>query len=207
MAFVLIGAGFLSCLKCFIPFNVGLTYLFRNGFYLRSPESWELSIQCSRPGLSAGIFEELARYAGYRWWAKDARSWSKGLLYGSGHGGMEAILVGRLFLYTFFQLFALHGQDLSTIIPEDQLEVVQAQVAAYWSVAWYDSFLSSLERMLALPVQIGLSIIVLQVFTRKRAYWLLIAIFWHAFIDAAAVFAAGTWGVYITGYDCFVCHY
>jgi uncharacterized membrane protein YhfC len=97
-----------------------------------------------------------------------------------------------------FPIICLRGQDLSGIIPEDQLDIAQAQVAAYWSVAWYDSFLSTLERFLTIPIQICLSIVVLQVFTRGRAYWLLIAILWHAFTDALAVFAAGTWGVYVT---------
>ena len=35
-------------------------------------------------GLSAGVFEETARYLTYRFWAKDSRSWSRGLMLGSG---------------------------------------------------------------------------------------------------------------------------
>jgi uncharacterized membrane protein YhfC len=181
-----------------IPFNIGLTYLFRNGFLPSPPESWQPIFNAVLLGLSAGVFEETARYAGYRWWAKDARSWSKGLLYGAGHGGMEAILVGSLVLMTFFQLVALRGQDLSTMIPDDQLNAVQVQVAAYWSAAWYDSLLSTLERALTLPVQLCFSIIVLQAFTRRRAYWLVMAILWHAVIDALAVYSARAWGVYVS---------
>jgi len=180
-----------------IPFNIGLTYLFRIGFIPSPPESWQPIFNAVVLGLSAGIFEEIARYAGYRWWAKEARSWSKGLLYGAGHGGIEAILVGVLVMYTFLQMYTLRGLDLAAVVPADQLEVASAQVSAYWSSAWYDSFLSTLERLLAIPVQIGLSIIVLQVFTRRQAYWLLIAILWHALVDAVAVYAAGAWGVYV----------
>jgi uncharacterized membrane protein YhfC len=192
------GAIFIISQILHIPFNIGLTYLFRLGFLPSPPESWQLIFNAIILGLSAGLFEEIARYAGYRWWAKEARSWSKGLLYGAGHGGIEAILIGGLVLYTFFQLYALRGLDLTTIIPAEQLETVQSQVAAYWSAAWYDSFLSTLERFLTIPIQICFSILVLQVFTRGRAYWLLIAILWHATIDALAVFAAATWGTYIT---------
>jgi uncharacterized membrane protein YhfC len=192
------GAIFIISQILHIPFNIGLTYLFRLGFLPSPPESWQLIFNAIILGLSAGLFEEIARYAGYRWWAKEARSWSKGLLYGAGHGGIEAILIGGLVLYTFFQLFALRGLDLTTIIPAEQLESVQSQVAAYWSAAWYDSFRSTLERFLTIPIQICFSIMVLQVFTRGRAYWLLIAIVWHAIIDALAVFAAATWGTYIT---------
>ena len=180
-----------------IPFNIGLTYLFRIGFIPSPPESWQPIFNAVVLGLSAGIFEEIARYAGYRWWAKEARSWSKGLLYGAGHGGIEAILVGVLVMYTFLQMHTLQGLDLAAVVPADQLEVVSAEVSAYWSSAWYDSFLSTLERLLTIPVQIGLSIIVLQVFTRRQVYWLLIAILWHALIDAVAVYASGAWGVYV----------
>ena len=180
-----------------IPFNIGLTYLFRIGFIPSPPESWQPIFNAVVLGLSAGIFEEIARYAGYRWWAKEARSWSKGLLYGAGHGGIEAILVGVLVMYTFLQMYTLRGLDLAAVVPADQLEGASAQVSAYWSSAWYDSFLSTLERLLTIPVQIGLSIIVLQVFTRRQAYWLLIAILWHALVDAVAVYAAGAWGVYV----------
>jgi uncharacterized membrane protein YhfC len=47
-------------------------------------------------GLSAGFFEESARYVVYRWWARDARTWSQGLMLGAGHGGIESILLGFL---------------------------------------------------------------------------------------------------------------
>lgn len=180
-----------------IPFNLGLTYLFRMGLLPSPPASFQPIFNAIVLGLSAGIFEEIARYAGYRWWAKDARSWSKGLLYGAGHGGIEAILVAALVIYTFLQMYALQGQDLTTIVPAEHVELALAQINAYWSSTWYDSLLSTLERLLTIPVQICLSIIVLQVFTRKRIYWLLMAILWHATVDAVAVYTAGAWGVYL----------
>jgi uncharacterized membrane protein YhfC len=65
-------------------------------------------------GLSAGLFEEFARYGMYRWWAKEARSWGRGLLAGAGHGGVEAIILGVLVLYGFMQLLALRNVDLAT---------------------------------------------------------------------------------------------
>lgn len=149
-------------------------------------------------GLSAGLFEGLARYAMYRWWARDARSFGKGLLAGAGHGGMEAILLGVLALYAFIQLFSLQGVDLSTIVPSAQLSLAQQQVASYWSANWFDSLLGSLERLFAIPVQISASLLVLQVFTRNRSYWLALAILWHAFVDASLVFAAPTLGAHLT---------
>ena len=63
-------------------------------------------------GLSAGTFEGIARYLVLRFWAKDARTWGKGLMVGTGHGGIEAILLGVLGLINFAILFI---QGITTI--------------------------------------------------------------------------------------------
>lgn len=149
-------------------------------------------------GLSAGLFEEGARYLMYRFWTKNARTWKEGLLLGAGHGGMEAILLGALVLLTFIQMYAMRGSDLSMMVPAEQLELAQQQIDAYWSVTWYDSLLGALERAFALPCQIAFSALVLQVFVRKQFRWLFFAIGWHTLVDAVAVFAVGQWGYYIT---------
>lgn len=149
-------------------------------------------------GLSAGLFEELARYAMYRWWVKEARSWGRGLLAGAGHGGMEAIILGILVLYGFMQLLAIRNIDLATVVPVDQLELAKVQVAAYWSADWYDSLLGALERAFTIPFHIAASVLVLQVFTRRQIRWLWLAVGWHALVDAGAVAAISYLGPYLT---------
>lgn len=149
-------------------------------------------------GLSAGLFEEFARYAMYRWWAKEARSWGRGLLAGAGHGGMEAIILGVLVLLGFIQLLSIRNIDLATVVPIDQLELAKVQVAAYWSANWYDSLLGALERAFTIPFHIAASVLVLQVFTRKQMRWLWLAVGWHAVVDAGAVVAISTIGPYLT---------
>lgn len=64
--------------------------------------------------------EELIRYAMYRWWAKDVRSWAEGLLIGAGHGGIEVIFVGVVALWTVVQLVQLRHADLTTIFSADR---------------------------------------------------------------------------------------
>ncbi|MGA2504076.1 MAG: YhfC family glutamic-type intramembrane protease [Anaerolineales bacterium] len=134
-------------------------------------------------GLSAGLFEEFFRYGMYRWWAKDARSWHTGILTGAGHGGVEAIYFGGLALYTFFQLVAYRNIELSTVIPATQLQAAEAQVATYWSSAWYEAFLPSFERLSTIIIQISLAVLVLQTFTRKQWFWVWLAVSYHALID------------------------
>lgn len=162
------------------------------------PDPWPLLITALALGLSAGMFEELSRYVMYRWPAKDARSWGKGLLAGAGHGGMEAIILGALVLWGYLQLMAIRSTDLSTIVPVDQLELAKVQVAAYWSASWYDSLLGAVERLFTIIFHISASILVLQVFTRGQIRWLWLAVAWHALVDASAVVAVSFIGPYWT---------
>lgn len=181
-----------------IPFNAGVIILFQRGILPIPPINWQLPFNSVWLGLSAGLFEEITRFIVLRWWAKDARSWGKGLLFGAGHGGMEAIIVGVLLLVSYVFMVAYRGADLSKIVPPEQLALAQQQIEAYWSMRWYDSLISALERLFALPIQVALAVLVLQTFTRRQTRWLFLAIGWHALVDAVAVFAVQTWSVYIT---------
>jgi len=162
-----------------------------NSFQL--PKVLGLAVTALLLGLSAGLFEEFTRYGLYRWWVKDARSWAKGVLLGTGWGGIEAILVAGIILATFFQMIALQGVDLSSVVPAEQIELAQQQVESYWSIPWHLSLLGFVERAFTIPIQISLSVLVLQAFTRGQSRWLWFAIGWHTLIDSAAVFVLTMW--------------
>jgi uncharacterized membrane protein YhfC len=148
-------------------------------------------------GLSAGLFEEGARFLVYRFWIKDARSWKQGLIFGAGHGGAEAIILGALALYAFFQLSALRGVDLATVLPAEQVELGRAQVESYWAVPWHLALAGAVERVLALCVQTSLAVLVLQAFVRRNLVWLAGAMGWHTVVDALAVVGVVRgWSVY-----------
>lgn len=177
-----------------IPFNAGVNQLFIRGIIpMPSQNVLLFVVNPIFGGLSAGLFEELTRTAVYRWWAKDARSWRKGVLMGAGHEGGEAIAFGVIVLVTFVQMAALRNADLARMIAPAQLALVQQQVASYWATPLPMTLLGAVERLLTFPIQISLSVLVLQAFTRGRAYWVGIAILWHALIDAAAVYLSALW--------------
>ncbi|MBI3242288.1 MAG: YhfC family intramembrane metalloprotease, partial [Chloroflexi bacterium] len=75
-----------------IPLNYGLTWLFANHVLPGPPAEWQLLFNVTVLGLTAGLCEETARYAVYRWWIRSARTWREALMFGAGHGGIEAIL-------------------------------------------------------------------------------------------------------------------
>jgi uncharacterized membrane protein YhfC len=173
-----------------IPFNAlaGLV-LNRTGLTKMTPEA-QLIFNAVFLGLSAGLFEEFFRYGMFRWWAKEARSWRKGVLAGAGHGGAEAIILGAIVLYAFVQLVYLRNADISKVVPAGQLALTQQQVSAYWSMTWYASLLGALERLFTIPTQIALAVLVLQTFTRKQWFWVWLAVLYHAVLDGSSVVLA-----------------
>ncbi len=181
-----------------IPFNAGLNGLFRHDFLPIPPSEWLIAFNAVVAGLSAGLWEELSRYAMFRWWLKDARSWREGIFAGAGHGGAEAIILGILVLIAFFRLSVYRNVDLATIVPSAQLATAQAQIASYWSAPWYATLLGAVERFFTIPVQIAFSVIVLQTFTRKQWFWVWLAVLYHAFVDASVVFLLKPLGMYWT---------
>jgi uncharacterized membrane protein YhfC len=146
-------------------------------------------------GLSAGVFEECARYGMFRWWIKDNRTWRGAVLAGAGHGGIEAIILGVLVMLAFFNLMAYKNYDLSRLnLTLDQLATARQQIQSYWNAPWYATLLGAVERAFTIPFHIAASVIVLQVFTRRPGHeqpgWLALAIFYHALMDASIVFIA-----------------
>jgi uncharacterized membrane protein YhfC len=149
-------------------------------------------------GLSAGLFEETARVLGYRYLLAGKRSWGTGLMYGAGHGGMEAILLGLVAAYGLVQALVLRNADLATMLPAAQVATAKAQLAAYWAAPWTTSLLGAVERLFALTIQVSLAILVLQAFRRRNGWWVAAAIGWHTVIDAGAVAMLPTYGAFAT---------
>ena len=177
-----------------IPFNSGVNLLFTRGVIpIPSRPVLVYIINPIFGGLSAGLFEELTRAAVYKWWAKDARSWRKGVLMGAGHEGAEAIAFGLIALVAFFQMAALRNADLSKIVPANQLPLLTQQVTSYWSLPALTSLLGAVERLLTFPIQISLSVLVLQAFTRDQPAWVPLAILWHALVDGVVVYLSALW--------------
>jgi uncharacterized membrane protein YhfC len=140
-------------------------------------------------GLSAGLFEEITRWLGLRYWIKDARSWNSALMYGAGWGGIEAILLGLIVLWALVQALLYQQGLLQGLIPSEQLELVDAQFAAYWETPLFLNLLGAVERSFALILHLSLSVMVMRAFTHNNRLWLVAAIAWHAFVDAVAVIA------------------
>lgn len=140
-------------------------------------------------GLTAGLTEELARTVGYLI-VKKARRVEDGIFFGLGHGGIEAMVFGGVFLAASAGVlwFVQQGGSLPGASAEqlsalnEQLDLItQSPLLAVVSV---------IERALAMTLHVVLSVMVLQAFTRRQGLYVVAAILYHAVVDAAAVYAA-----------------
>lgn len=177
-----------------IPFNMGVTALFQKGVLSPPPAQWQLLFNAVFLGLSAGVWEELARYIGLRWWAKATPNWQNGILYGAGHGGIEAFILGIFTLVALFQAAALKEADLTQLMQPGQIALAQQQLALFWSTPLHLTVLGALERIFAVILHLSLSLLVMQALRQRRMYWVLLSIGWHALANALALIVMARWG-------------
>jgi uncharacterized membrane protein YhfC len=136
--------------------------------------------------LTAGLFEEIGRYVGYRWlMGREEKTWNKAVMYGLGHGGLESmLLVAGLTLVGLINLLLLPSMIGS--LPADQRALVEQQLAAVRGQPDWLPLVGAWERLWAIAFQVAMSVVVLQVF-RRGMVWLGLAILAHALLDFLAV--------------------
>lgn len=139
--------------------------------------------------LSAGVFEEIGRYLGYKFLVKDNKTWRVGLMYGAGHGGLESmLLVGGLALLGLINVIAISVTDFSQMnLPPEQLAQIEAARQQIAALDWWMPLLGAYERFVSLFFHIALSILVLQTFLRRSWLWLIGAILLHGIVNFGAV--------------------
>jgi uncharacterized membrane protein YhfC len=138
--------------------------------------------------LTAGLFEEVGRYVGYRWlMGKEEKTWNKAIMYGIGHGGIESILlVGGVNLLAVINVATVSAIGLSAL-PEASRATVQHQFATLAAQPGWLPLLGLWERLWTLPVHVALSVVVLQVFRRGGLRWLWLAVGAHALFDFVTI--------------------
>ena len=195
--FLMGGVTFVLSQLFHIPFNWVIQ---RAGLLPADLSSWaNLLLTALFLGLSAGVFEETARYLTYRYWAKDARSWSRGLMLGAGHGGTEAIIVGALAAVSFAGLvMTANNETIMSAIPAAEQAIITDSLGGLLATPWYGLLLGAAERVFAIAAHLALSIMVLQVFLRGSLRWLFLAIGYHALFNMIAVVAVTRAGPYAT---------
>lgn len=176
--FTALGAGalvfFVSQVVLRLPWQIPL------GRWVQGHPEWLIAFLLFS-SLTAGLFEETGRWAGYKYLLRSERSRRIAVMFGLGHGALEAILLAGLplagILVTW--VMAAHGM----LPPGPAVEAIREQTAVLdpWKVQ-----LAALERASAMAVHVGLALIVLQVWVRGGIRWLFLAILLHFTVNAIA---------------------
>lgn len=152
-------------------------------------------------GLAAGIFEEVGRFVGFKFLLKKSREWKDGIAYGIGHGGIESILIGVFLnlnniIYAKMINAGTFEKTLGQALSASKLEQIKSSLINTPPVLFAAS---GIERVLALTIQLGLSLLVLYAIKKRKYIFLLLAIVIHALIDSSAVFlqqkGVNTWAI------------
>ncbi|MGA9520035.1 MAG: YhfC family glutamic-type intramembrane protease [Myxococcaceae bacterium] len=147
--------------------------------------------------ISAGLFEETARYVCFRKPLRNEQNWRTAVALGAGHGGIEsAVLVGGLAAIGLVNAIVLSQLDPSTLpnlTPEALAQVTKAKETIA-NLRWWEPLLGAWERVGSIALHIALSVIVLQRFIRGSMAWYWLAVALHAGGNAAVVVVMKYWG-------------
>lgn len=137
--------------------------------------------------LAAGIFEETGRLAAFLLMKKKYRRVDSAISYGIGHGGIEAVIVlGLGMLNTIIFSFMINsGSSIVDTLPAGTVEAIAGTPAVAYA-------LGIVERIFAIGVHIGLSVIVFAAVMEGRWWLFPLAIVLHALTNmTAAMMQAG----------------
>lgn len=147
--------------------------------------------------LAAGVFEETGRLVAFLLMKRRYRKLDTAISYGIGHGGVEAMILLGLGMVSaiVFSILINSGSSILDGLPAGALESVTG-------TANYMYVLSIVERVFAISVHIGLSVIVWVSVMEEGKWWLFpVAIILHALTNlTAGMFQSGLlssiWMVY-----------
>jgi len=145
-------------------------------------------------GLMAGLFEETGRFLSMKFiLKKESPAASTAISYGVGHGGIELLLIFGATMVSNFAISAIINagnlDGLLATVPEANRAQVQTQLEGLQTLTTTTLLYGLWERVSAIILQVGLSIIVWTA-VRKGGKWLWLfpaAILLHALVDALAV--------------------
>lgn len=149
-------------------------------------------VYCLYGCLAAGVFEETGRFVMYKTFLKKNRDSSVPLLYGIGHGGIEAVLlVGVQMLGVLILALQINSLGSASALKDLPPSAVSSTIALVQPLFTGRPFLllaGGLERISAIALHMSLSILVYKAVVCNDKKWLYpLSILLHAVFDVPAV--------------------
>ncbi len=137
----------------------------------------------------AGVFEECGRYLILKHILKKNRSRENAVLYGIGHGGIEILAVVLPLMITYLAIAVLFSSGntetaLSTLkITEENAAAVLPSVQAAAAFDYAAMAMNVMERLFAILLHIGLTVIVFYGVSNGKKVFLPLAVILHMLMD------------------------
>jgi uncharacterized membrane protein YhfC len=134
--------------------------------------------------LAAAVFEETGRYLALRFLAKPVPGSGTPVAYGIGHGGAEAVLVAlNIAVIAVLGYLMMTGQAGSLKLDAETSEAVRKSLEG---ASFGASMLGGAERIIALVLQIGFSLIVWHAVRARKILFYFLAVAAHFAVDLPA---------------------
>ena len=153
-------------------------------------------------GLAAALFEETGRWIAMKFCLKKHLTRENALMYGAGHGGIEAFLIlGMSSMSNLITAAMINGglmEKTMTALDAAQQELTYNQLSVLWTTPAYQFYLAPVERISAIALQIALSILVYSAVKTGKKLHLAVAFGIHFAVDfltAVCAAAIPTWAL------------
>lgn len=153
-------------------------------------------------GLAAALFEETGRWIAMKFCLKKHLTKENALMYGAGHGGIEAFLIlGLSSMSNLITAAMINGglmEKTMSVLEPAQQELSYNQLSVLWTTPAYQFFLAPVERISAIALQIALSVLVFSAVKTGKKLHLAAAFGIHFAVDFLTVVCASaipTWAL------------
>ena len=155
--------------------------------------------------LLAGVFEEVGRFVAFKTVLKNRTNRETGISHGIGHGGFEAMFIlVSMGIQNLTYAAMINGGTFDVLVNQGNLseadiatlKAIPEQLAS-WSLLM--TVIWILERVFAMLLHIGMSIVVFNAVKQKKISLLFLAIVLHMIFDTApALYQKGIINIYVT---------
>lgn len=153
--------------------------------------SGNLWLYAAYGGAAAGIFEETGRFLAMKICMKKNLDKQNAIMYGIGHGGIEAILLVGVTMQsnivTSIMINAGQFEKTLQMLDEATRSATLTQVSVLWTTQPFLFYMSGVERVSAFVLHLSLSYLVYRAVRYRKAGWYVLAVFLHFLVDAGTL--------------------
>jgi uncharacterized membrane protein YhfC len=178
-----------------------LSAMFSAGTLPLPAEKWLPLFNAVILGFLAALFEESARYFGFfvvrKVLPKKTNKVASAVGLGIAHGGLESIALAAwpiwpIFGGVLFQfiniVFYNPGAQIAKGVSSAQVQYALSQISQFWTIPWHFGLLPGLERIIALVMQVLLSVLVWKAIKKHNFLWFALAFFYHMLLVGIGVY-------------------